>query len=85
MSHNEPVKEILSAKDLGEMLGMSEGAVRTALYRGQVGSRIPAPIRMGRSVRWVRKEVDRWLEEKSREAQADYPLQHGEGMGAPAR
>lgn len=43
--------------ELADALGISRSQVWKMLSRGQ----LPDPIRFGRSVRWLRAEIDEWL------------------------
>lgn len=50
--------QLLTAKDLAEVLGISPNAVYTRLYRG---GDLPPPIQVGaRALRWCPKDVERW-------------------------
>jgi predicted DNA-binding transcriptional regulator AlpA len=66
---NQPRKPLQSAGDsrllrtagIAQLLGMSEQAVRNALYRGEEGKTIPPSIKLGKRRVWLRREVVRWL------------------------
>ncbi len=49
---------LLTARDLAKALRIS---VRT-LWRHRSAGRLPAPIRIGRAVRWDRRDIGDWLE-----------------------
>lgn len=48
---------MLTASDLAEMLGIDLRSV----WRRKADGTLPRPVQLGRSVRWVRKEVEQWL------------------------
>ena len=50
--------QMLTAETAGALLGMSAKALRRA---DQVG-KVPAPMRIGRNVRWRRQELMEWME-----------------------
>lgn len=47
----------LNARELAERLGISERHV----WRLHNGGKLPRPVRLGRSVRWLVAEIDDWL------------------------
>lgn len=51
--------ELLNVKDLAKLLSMS---VRT-VWRLRSAGCLPKPIRIGRSVRWDRADIERWVDE----------------------
>lgn len=53
----EPESETLNAKELADLLGVH---VRS-IYRRKLDGSLPEPVQVGRSVRWCKSEVDRWL------------------------
>jgi predicted DNA-binding transcriptional regulator AlpA len=48
---------MLTANDLAEMLGIDLRSV----WRRKADGTLPQPVQLGRSVRWMRKEVEQWL------------------------
>jgi len=48
---------MLTASDLAEMLGID----LRSIWRRKADGTLPQPVQLGRSVRWVRKEVEQWL------------------------
>ena len=52
---------LLRAAGLAQLLGMSEQAVRNALYRREEGKTIPYSLKLGNRRVWVRREAVRWL------------------------
>ena len=52
--------EALAVQDVAELLGVSERHVWSLHSRAL----LPAPARLGRSVRWVRSELLAWLDAK---------------------
>jgi excisionase family DNA binding protein len=48
---------VISAKQLAVLLGMSTRTVRRLVSAG----RLPAPVRIGRSVRWRSADTSEWL------------------------
>jgi predicted DNA-binding transcriptional regulator AlpA len=59
MVKNEPIQttQLLNAKTLGQMLALSKRQV----FRLNSCGKIPAPIRIGGSVRWSAAEISAWL------------------------
>lgn len=58
MATNAQVSErLLSAKLLGEMLSLS----KRQIFRLNCCGKLPAPIRIGGSVRWSEKTISEWL------------------------
>lgn len=49
---------LLTCETLAQRLGVSPRTVR----RLDLAGRLPAPVRIGRAVRWREEEIDRWLE-----------------------
>ncbi len=50
--------QLLSAKELGKVLSLSKRQV----FRLNSCGKIPAPLRIGGSVRWASNEICAWLE-----------------------
>ncbi len=57
---------LLRAAGLAQLLGISEQAVRNALYRGEEGKTIPCSFKLGKRRLWLRRDAVRWLNEISR-------------------
>lgn len=56
---NGPITEkLLTAKAVGEMLSLS----KRQIFRLNSCGKIPGPIRIGGSVRWLASEIEAWLE-----------------------
>jgi len=49
--------QLLTAKALGEMLSLS----KRQIFRLNSSGKIPAPIRIGGSVRWAESTIAKWL------------------------
>lgn len=56
---------LIDIKELASLLSIPPGSIRNALWRGQAGVVIPAPIRLGRRLRWDSVAVESWLKSKS--------------------
>ena len=71
-----PIKLALTVKEMAQALTMSERSVWRLAATGE----IPAPFRVGRSVRWRRATVELWLQKQERAAlrqqQAEMPSFH---------
>lgn len=52
---------LLRKEDLADLLNISPRHVTRLILTGGV----PAPIRFGRSVRWRKADVDRWLDARA--------------------
>jgi len=52
---------LLSAGEVAGVLGISRSAFYSLLSSGRIG---PLPMRLGRSVRWNRRELETWIAEK---------------------
>lgn len=63
-----PACELLTAADLCALLKLDARTLRVLRHEG----RVPEPIKLGRSLRWRRAEIEEWIEEQ------------GEGEGARA-
>ena len=50
-------KILISAADVARMLGLSS---RTVARMNSYGG-LPRPVRLGRSVRWLRDEIQAWI------------------------
>ncbi len=48
---------LLSADDLAHLLCLSKRSV----WRFHSADKLPKPIRLGRSVRWRRDEIEKWI------------------------
>jgi excisionase family DNA binding protein len=55
-----PKKEILTLKDVAEITSYKVSYLRQLVFRDEIPS-----VRLGRSIRFNRKDVEQWLEEKS--------------------
>lgn len=49
--------DLLRTDDLAARLGLG----RATIYRQVAAGRLPAPIRIGRAVRWRRAEIEDWV------------------------
>ena len=64
---------LLSAQEVGTLLGVN----RSTVWTWHASGKIPAPLRIGGTTRWRRREIERWLEagapprERWTEMQAD--------------
>ena len=54
---NAPACELLTAADLCSLLKLDARTLRVLRHEG----RVPEPIRLGRSLRWRRAEVEAWI------------------------
>jgi len=54
---NEKAERLLTAKTLGQMLSLS----KRQIFRLNSCGKIPAPIRIGGSVRWAESTIAKWL------------------------
>ena len=54
-------KLLLSATEVAALLGISRSAFYSLLSSGRIG---PLPVRLGRSVRWDKRELETWIAEK---------------------
>lgn len=59
-------RELLDEGAAASVIGMSVSFLRMARLRGNVGNRTPAPpyFKMGRSVRYDRSDLERWLTDR---------------------
>ena len=48
---------LLPADEAARLLGISRGH----LYKLHASGRLPEPVRLGRAVRWSRRELEDWL------------------------
>jgi len=49
--------QLLSAAEVGEMLSLS----KRTIHRYNCSGKIPAPVRVGGSVRWIESEISAWI------------------------
>ena len=54
-------KLLLSAAEVAGLLGISRSAFYCLLSSGRIG---PTPVRLGRCVRWDKRELEQWVAEK---------------------
>ncbi|AQT70097.1 putative transcriptional regulator [Anaerohalosphaera lusitana] len=52
------LQKLINAKQLGELLSLS----RRQVFRLNSSGKIPAPLRIGGSVRWNSEEVHAWID-----------------------
>ncbi|MGD0596783.1 MAG: AlpA family phage regulatory protein [Sedimentisphaerales bacterium] len=57
MTDKEITEKLLTAKALGQMLSLS----KRQIFRLSSCGKLPAPIRIGGSVRWVESTIAAWL------------------------
>ena len=66
-----PKRKLYFLKDVAELFGLSEGAVRMRLHRGDdVRGHFPPPFRLGGAgckLVWIQENVDEFLLQKSKE------------------
>ena len=51
------VEQLLTAKAVGEILSLSQRTI----FRLDSSGRIPAPVRIGGSVRWMQSQIQKWI------------------------
>lgn len=56
--HANTPRLAVSAEEVAKLLGIS----RAHVWRLHSSGRIPRPVRLGRAVRWNRKNLEAWLE-----------------------
>jgi predicted DNA-binding transcriptional regulator AlpA len=61
-------KRALSEKETSEYIGMSRSFLRQSRMEGNRATRTPAPpfLKIGRSVRYLREDLDNWLDSFSK-------------------
>lgn len=57
MVNYKTTEKLLTAKAVGEMLSLS----KRQIFRLNSSGKIPAPVRIGGSVRWVESEISAWF------------------------
>ena len=57
MTQEQCTERLLTAKTLGQMLSLS----KRQIFRLNSCGKIPAPIRIGGSVRWAESTITKWL------------------------
>ncbi|MFT6909727.1 MAG: putative DNA-binding transcriptional regulator AlpA [Oleiphilaceae bacterium] len=62
------VKRVLTEIETSQYIGMSRSFLRQARMEGNRDSRTPAPpfIKIGRSVRYLKEDLDNWLDSFSK-------------------
>ena len=58
MTQEQCTERLLTAKTLGQILSLS----KRQIFRLNSCGKIPAPIRIGGSVRWAESTITRWLQ-----------------------
>lgn len=58
MVNYKTTEKLLTAKAVGEMLSLS----KRQIFRLNSSGKIPAPVRIGGSVRWVESEISAWIQ-----------------------
>jgi prophage regulatory protein len=53
-----PVALLLSDVEAAALLGIC----RASLHRLRASGKVPLPVKLGRSVRWDRRELEKWIE-----------------------
>lgn len=58
------MRRCLTEKEAAHYIGMSVSFLRRDRMEGVIGNRTPGPkwLKIGRSVRYLKEELDRWLE-----------------------
>ena len=56
--------KLLSIKEVSDLLGVSQKSCYDKIYRGF----LPAPLRIGRLLRWRREDIETWLQDKKETA-----------------
>jgi excisionase family DNA binding protein len=59
-----PLPRLFTAKEIKRMLGVSDNTLTKHVSRGD----FPAPLRIGRYLRWPESEVTAWLKQQKRKA-----------------
>jgi len=57
LNTNQTTEKLLSAKMLGDMLSLS----KRQIFRLNSCGKLPKPLRIGGSVRWLEKSISEWL------------------------
>ena len=58
MANNTISEKALTAQAVGEMLSLS----KRQIFRLNSCGKIPAPVRIGGSVRWRESDIEKWIE-----------------------
>jgi predicted DNA-binding transcriptional regulator AlpA len=71
------MKRALTEIETAEYIGMSRSFLRQARMEGNREKRTPAPkfIKVGRSVRYIKEDLDSWLDSFYRQS---HLMEHGE-------
>ncbi len=61
-------EKLLRDEEAAEIIGMSAAFLRKARCVGTIGRATPAPphVQIGRAVRYRRADLDRWIDERTR-------------------
>lgn len=57
---SQEVPSLISLATFSQLMGISKRSLQRLLTQGK----LPTPVRLGRCLRWVRKEVDAWIAAK---------------------
>lgn len=58
MSEHSKTQLLISAKELAQTLGLS----KRQIHRLNSCGKLPAPVRIGGSIRWVQDEISAWID-----------------------
>ncbi len=64
-SYNETTARVFTEQETSRYIGMSRSYLRQARMDGNRDNRTPAPpfIKIGRSVRYLREDLDSWIDQ----------------------
>ncbi|MGD9597626.1 MAG: helix-turn-helix transcriptional regulator [Steroidobacteraceae bacterium] len=73
--------ELLDEHDAAAYVGMSTAFLRCGRMHGKLGNRTPSPpfLKLGRAVRYDRRDLDAWLAERRFIASGVRELQNSDG------
>ena len=75
MAEQQTAERLLTAKVVGEMLSLS----KRQIFRLNCCGKMPAPIRIGGSVRWAESTISKWLAAGAPDRNAFEVMQQAKG------
>lgn len=75
MNEAQQNTQLLTAKALGQMLSLS----KRQIFRLNSCGKLPAPIRIGGSVRWAESTIAQWLKAGAPDRKSFEAMQQAEG------
>lgn len=70
MNHAEGIPELLTAREVAQVLRISERSV----WRLCSEKKIPSPLHVGGAARWMKADIERWFELATKKRDQDQAI-----------